>query len=56
MELDSACSNPQIEGNCDEVKKSIRQFLLFFSIVVKFMQKHRSNNVFQCIKVCKVPR
>ena len=55
IEMDSACRNQQ--GNCDEVEFSARPFLLFFfSIVVEFMQKQRSNIVFQCINVCQVPR
>ena len=31
-------------------------FCYFFSIVVEFMQKQRSNIVFQRINVCQVPR
>ena len=36
IKIDSACRNQQ--GNCDEVENSARPFLLFSSIVVKFMQ------------------
>ena len=37
IEMDSACRNQQ--GNSDEVKNSARPFfVIFFSIVVKFMQ------------------
>ena len=52
--MDSACRNQQ--GNCDEVQNSARPVLLLLSILVEFMQKQRSNIVFQCINVCKVPR
>ena len=36
IEMDGACRNQQ--GNCDEVENSAWPFLLFFSIVVEFMQ------------------
>ena len=36
LEMDSACRNQQ--DNCDEVENSARPFLVFFSIVVEFMQ------------------
>ena len=38
IDLDSACRNQQLEGNSDAVENKARPFLLFFSIVVEFMQ------------------
>ena len=45
------------QGNCDEVQNCDEViFVIFFSIVVEFMQWQRANIIFQCINVCQVPR
>ena len=57
IEMNSACRNQQLEGNCDEVENSARPLLLFLALWLNLCNNSdKKKHGFSCINVFQVPR